>query len=71
MKKIKFVQQLSESDCGIAALTMVLNYYGCKLHISDLVEKCSISRDGVHLRDLMNVANEYGLKSKAVELNKK
>ena len=35
-KKVHYVSQLGSMDCGIACLTMILNYYGCKSDIVDI-----------------------------------
>ncbi|HGC9720903.1 TPA: peptidase domain-containing ABC transporter [Streptococcus agalactiae] len=69
MKHIKFIQQLSETGCGIAALAMILHYHGCKIHVAELSKESNISRDGVSLKELMRLADIYGLTGKAVQLN--
>lgn len=69
MKHIRFIQQLSETGCGIAALAMVLHYYDCKIHIAELSKESNISRDGVSIKELMRLADNYGLTGKAVRLN--
>ncbi|HEM3231948.1 peptidase domain-containing ABC transporter [Streptococcus suis] len=71
MKKVKFIQQLSETGCGIAAICMILNFYGCKIYVADLNQKFNIARDGISVKDLMKVSNEYGLNSKAIKLKDK
>lgn len=71
MKKVKFIQQLSESGCGVAALCMILNFYGCKIHIAELNKKINVSRDGVSIKSLISLSNDFGLKSKAVQLKNK
>ncbi|HET0644893.1 TPA: hypothetical protein VQK19_002092, partial [Streptococcus pneumoniae] len=37
MKKVKFIQQLSETSCGLACMAMILDYYG---HEANLYELC-------------------------------
>lgn len=69
MKHIKFIQQLSETGCGIAALTMILNHYDCNVHVAELSKESNISRDGVSLKELIRAAENYGLTGKAVMLN--
>ncbi|VTS12870.1 peptidase domain-containing ABC transporter [Streptococcus pseudoporcinus] len=71
MKKVKFIQQLSETGCGVASICMILNFYGCKIHVADLNKKFNIARDGVSVKDLLKVSREYGLNSKAIKLNDK
>ena len=69
MKHIKFIQQLSETGCGIAALAMILNHYDCNVHVAELSKESNISRDGVSLKELIRAAENYGLTGKAVMLN--
>ena len=45
-KKVHYVSQLGSMDCGIACLTMILNYYGCKSDIVDIGAEIQIGRDG-------------------------
>lgn len=46
-KKVHYVSQLGSMDCGIACLTMILNYYGCKSDIVDIGAEIQIGRDGM------------------------
>ena len=39
-------------DCGIACLTMILNYYGCKSDIVDIGAEIQIGRDGMTLAQM-------------------
>ena len=48
-KKVHYVSQLGSMDCGIACLTMILNYYGCKCDIVDIGAEIQIGRDGMTL----------------------
>ncbi|SHE49848.1 ABC-type bacteriocin/lantibiotic exporter, contains an N-terminal double-glycine peptidase domain [Tissierella praeacuta DSM 18095] len=71
MKQVKFIQQLSETGCGVAAICMILDFYGCKTHIAELNKKINISRDGVSLRELIKVSKIYGLTARAMQLQDK
>lgn len=51
-KKVHYVSQLGSMDCGIACLTMILNYYGCKSDIVDIGAEIQIGRDGMTLAQM-------------------
>jgi|GEM_PF-666788 len=66
--KLKFVRQLSQTSCGAACVTMILNYYGNKIQIFEVSKHCSPSRNGTTLKELTKVCTYYGIKTKAVEM---
>ena len=55
-KKVHYVSQLGSMDCGIACLTMILNYYGCKSDIVDIGAEIQIGRDGMTLAQMKELA---------------
>lgn len=55
--------QTEINDCGIAALAIVLAYYGCYVPIEELRAHCSVSRDGTSIIELTKAAHYYGLKT--------
>ena len=59
-KKVKVVLQLSNTECGIAALAMLLAYHGADISLEVLREKCGTSRDGCKASTLCDVARELG-----------
>jgi subfamily B ATP-binding cassette protein HlyB/CyaB len=62
------VPQLSESDCGAAALATVARYYGKRLSVSHLAELCNISQEGASLQSLAEAAESIGLRSRGVRI---
>jgi ABC-type bacteriocin/lantibiotic exporter with double-glycine peptidase domain len=67
-RRIPFVQQLSAMECGAACLTMVLGYHGKNVPLEEVRETCAVDRDGVSALTLMNAANLYGLRGRAVKV---
>lgn len=60
LKKVPYVSQLGSTDCGIACLTMLFNYYGLKIDIVDVENEFHIGRDGITLGTLKKAAIHYG-----------
>ena len=68
-KKVHYVSQLGSMDCGIACLTMILNYYGCKCDIVDIGAEIQIGRDGMTLAQMKKIAEKHGFKFAAYQFN--
>lgn len=60
---MKIFSQLDEMDCGPSCLAMITNYYGKSYSISYLRERCYLTREGVSLLNISDVANEIGFKT--------
>lgn len=57
-----YVSQTDENDCGLAALKMVLGYFGLKNIKQDLLENyAKIGRQGASVYGLQNAAKKFGL----------
>lgn len=63
-KRIPYIAQLGRTDCGIACLTMIFNYYGFKADIVDIGNMACIGRDGMTLAQMKDIAEKYGFKFK-------
>ncbi len=46
MKKIPFILQHDESDCGVACLASLLLYYGKYVSLRNIREHCGTDKDG-------------------------
>jgi ATP-binding cassette subfamily B protein len=66
---MKFIFQHDTMDCGVACLSMIANHYGKDYSIQFLRDKSYISRDGVSIYSISEVANEIGFKTYAVEIS--
>ncbi|WP_433502241.1 peptidase domain-containing ABC transporter [Pseudonocardia halophobica] len=59
---------MSEVECGLACLTMILNYHGCGISLSELRTRSGVGRDGLSALDIVRTARSNGLRVRAVSL---
>ncbi|HLR68402.1 peptidase domain-containing ABC transporter [Virgibacillus alimentarius] len=60
-KKVPFVEQQEQSDCGLCCLAMVSRYYGKHLTLLDIQELYQNGRNGISLQALKEIAGNIGL----------
>jgi ATP-binding cassette, subfamily B, bacterial len=68
-KRINFVRQLSASDCGLAALAMILDYFGKRVELSEIRQTLNAGRDGITATDIIATGRRYGLRGRGVRLD--
>jgi ABC-type bacteriocin/lantibiotic exporter with double-glycine peptidase domain len=61
---------MSEVECGLACLTMILGYHGRRLSLSELRTTSAIGRDGTSALDIVRTARAHGMRVRAVSLQR-
>jgi ATP-binding cassette subfamily B protein RaxB len=68
-KSVPMVLQAENSECGLACLAMISGYFGASHSMRNLREQYGISSQGANLRQLLNIAGNLNLATRAVKLD--
>ena len=66
--KLPMIFQTEASECGLACLAMIANYYGLRLDLVELRRRFSISLRGATLAHLIRFADRLGFASRPLRL---
>jgi ATP-binding cassette subfamily C protein len=64
-KRVPFIQQMEYSECGLACLAMLLNYYSYHINLNELREEYPAPRGGYSLFNLVEIAHSKQLETEA------
>lgn len=69
MLRIPFIQQMEYSECGLACIAMLLNYYHHHIDLNQLREEYPAPRGGYSLFNLVEIAQSKQLETEAFQTN--
>lgn len=67
-RRVPYVHQLSETECGAACLAMVLGYQGKDVPLDEVREITGVSRDGASALAIVDAGRWYGLRGRGVKI---
>ena len=65
-RRIPLVRQLSATDCGAAALAMVIAYHGKEVPLTEIRQTLGVGRNGTTASALLRAGRLYGLRGRGV-----
>jgi ABC-type bacteriocin/lantibiotic exporter with double-glycine peptidase domain len=60
-RRVPFLPQMELAECGLAAVGMILNFFGRGTHLHELRQRYPVGRDGLSSKRLLEVAKGEGL----------
>ncbi len=67
--KLPVILQTEAAECGLACLAMVAGYYGLETDLTSLRRRFSISAHGATLKQIIDIASQLNLSSRALKLD--
>lgn len=68
-RRFPLILQTESSECGLACLAMMLNWYGSNTDLLSLRQQFGISSRGATLTDVMSIASRSGLATRPLSLD--
>lgn len=68
IRRLPIILAAESSECGLACLTMVANYWGHKFDLNGLRQRFQLSIAGATLRSIMDQANGLSLSTRALRV---
>ncbi|GER81920.1 NHLP family bacteriocin export ABC transporter peptidase/permease/ATPase [Thermogemmatispora aurantia] len=69
-RRVRPLTQMNVVECGYACLAMILNYYGRPTSVSELRMRHGLGRDGLSALSIVKAARSYGLRTRAISLQR-
>ncbi len=66
-RKVPFVEQLNQSECGITCVCMLLRYYGYYATLSEVRDSLDTGRDGSSIFQLTTLCEQFHLEARVFQ----
>jgi len=67
-KRVPVVLQSEAAECGLACIAMIAQFYKDKRDLNALRQTMSVSLRGTTLKDVMKIASDLGLQTRAIKI---
>lgn len=68
-ERVPTIIQLEAAECGAAALSMILSYYGKYVSLEEVRTACGVTRDGASIIGILKAGASYGLLAESHLIN--
>lgn len=68
-KKVKYIEQMEQSECGLACLTMIMNYFNIPITLANLRDEYGSTKEGMTFKHLLQLSKEKGMEGIAYQIN--
>ena len=65
MKRVRYIPQIQQTECGISVIAMMLDYYGAHYSLYDIREFSEIGRDGMSAAGIIVILKKFGMEAQA------
>lgn len=65
-RKLPYIQQSENSECGLACIAMIAGYHGYKSDLASLRRRFSLSLRGAKLKDLIEILGAIGFNTRPI-----
>lgn len=69
MSKIKFIASYEHSECGLACVTMLINYFDKEVSLTELREEYGVPTGGFNINQLLEIMNRFNVPSRALKVH--
>lgn len=59
MKRVKYIPQIQQTECGLCVINMLLNFYGARYSLYDIRKFADVGRDGMPVSNVIQVLEGF------------
>ena len=65
MRKVRYIAQIQQTECGLCVIAMILNYYNAHYSLYDIRQSVQVGRDGISAANLLEILGKFGMDTQA------